>query len=113
MKESEIRIGIKRYLRTLGISVWDHEQGRRARVDPGFPDLFWIWPAKGWIGFWEVKTEKGTLSAHQAGFATDLAIATDNATHLLSVDYFIPRSIRDAEDRLLELGLLEEGLLNR
>lgn len=38
--EAEIRVAIKRALRALGLQVWDNEQQRASRVDPGIADLF-------------------------------------------------------------------------
>ena len=97
--EQAIRLGIKRFLKQVGFSIWDTEQNRRTRVTPGLSDLIAF--GHGVILFIEVKTEKGTLSADQEVFGD--AVAQNGGTFL------VWRSTHDAWDYLVQVGIIQEA----
>ena len=79
--EAEIRLEIKRWYRTAGAEVWDTEQERAARVDPGLADLIVVWPGRG-IRFVEVKRRNGRQSPDQKRFQR--AVEAAGGTYLLA-----------------------------
>lgn len=86
MTEKQVQADIKKYLRTVGASVWDTSQPRAAMITPGLPDLIVVF--RGRLAFVEVKTEKGKLSPAQEVFRAEVA----GAGH----DYQVWRSAHDA-----------------
>ena len=97
--ETKIRLAIKRFSKQMGFSVWDMEQNRATRQTPGFSDLVLV--GHGLILFVEVKTPKGRLSAYQKAFRD--AVTENGGTFL------VWRSVRDAWDYLVEVGIIRES----
>jgi hypothetical protein len=56
-------------LRTIGFTVWDLSQYRRANQTPGLPDLMAKHEGRGFAFTFEVKGQEGRLSKHQETFA--------------------------------------------
>lgn len=101
--EAQIRHGIVKQLRELGCAVWDMEQNRATRQTPGFPDLFWVWESRGWMGFWEVKRPGKYRTKHQITFGE----AVEAVQGGQKIDYYVPTSVHDAMMRLSSLGIIE------
>jgi Holliday junction resolvase-like predicted endonuclease len=96
--ETDIRIGIRTFLRDLGWAVWDMEQNRPTRQTPGFSDL--VACGRGRILFIEVKTAKGKMTPAQAVFAAE--IGHNGGT------YLVWRSVKEAWDWLEAEGIIKE-----
>lgn len=99
MKETTIRINIRRFLQSMGFAVWDTEQNRPTRVTAGLPDL--IAMGRGLVLFIEVKTETGTQTPAQKTFQEEAE--ANGATYLLW------RSAQDAWNYLVARGIITPG----
>lgn len=98
--ETQIRLGIKKFLKEVGFYVIDTEQNRRTRVTPGLSDLIAF--GHGVVLFVEVKTEKGKLSAYQEEFGGAVSQNGGN--------FLVWRSTHDAWDYLVQVGVIEEAV---
>ena len=97
--EQKIRLEIRKFLKNVGFSCWDFEQGRKTRQTPGFSDL--VACGHGLILFIEVKTETGTQSDAQKVFEDEV---TANGGK-----YFLWRDVREAWDYLVVGGIIKEA----
>ena len=98
--ETAIRLGIRKFLKEMGFSVWDMEQNRPTRQTPGFSDLVAF--GHGTILFVECKSETGRLTGWQEQFGD--AVGQNGGT------YLVWRSTHDAWDFLKEMGIITEAI---
>lgn len=85
------------FLRRIGCRVWVTSQRRASSVTPGMPDVVFFPPNGRPMGFWEAKSDTGTLSPEQRQFG---ASCRECGTA------WIAGGLKELHDHLKRIGVL-------